>query len=57
MLRPKRKRISIVKNITVYRIFDKKTLLEMSEIIPETEDQMRYMKSVGQARMQMYGTY
>ncbi len=56
-LKRERRRLAEKANISVYMVFDNKTLLEMTEEMPETEDQMLHIKGVGQIKMEMYGTY
>lgn len=54
-LRKERKRIAEQKNLPVYLIFNNRTLFEMSERRPSTEDMMLQISGVGPAKMAMYG--
>ncbi len=54
-LRKERKRLADEKNVPVYMIFDNKTLVEMSEIMPDSESMMLQVRGVGPYKFQLYG--
>lgn len=54
-LRKVRKRLADEAGVPVYIIFDNKTLYEMSEMMPETEDLMLQVRGVGLYKLQLYG--
>lgn len=54
-LRKERKRIAHEAGIPAYLVFDDKTLIEMSEIMPDTESMMFQVSGVGSYKLQLYG--
>lgn len=54
-LRKERKRIAQEVGIPAYLVFDDKTLIEMSEIMPETESMMLQVCGVGTHKFKIYG--
>lgn len=56
-LRKERKRLATENNVPVYMIFDNKTLLEMSERMPDSEATMLQVRGVGTYKYQQYGAY
>lgn len=56
MLREERKRIGEEEGVPVYNVFNNAQLAEMVEQRVTTEDAMRKIEGVGQARMEKYGS-
>ena len=56
-LRKERKRIADEKNVPAYIVFDDKTLIEMSEVMPDTELMMLQVRGVGPYKYKLYGSY
>ena len=54
-LRKERNKIANAKNVPVYKIFDNQTLIEMSEVMPDSESALRQIYGVGPAKLKMYG--
>lgn len=54
-LRSLRKQIANEKNILVYKVFENRTLAEMSEKMPKSESEIMKIWGVGPVKFQMYG--
>jgi superfamily II DNA helicase RecQ len=54
-LREERKKLAAEKQLPVYIIFDNKTLYEMAETLPDTDELMLQIRGVGPNKHRMYG--
>lgn len=54
-LRQLRMIIAREKRIPAYMVFDDKTLMEIVEILPDTDELMLQVKGVGPVKLKMYG--
>jgi superfamily II DNA helicase RecQ len=56
-LKKLRKDLALERDLPVYMIFDNKTLIEISEKMPETDSELLQIRGVGSGKLKMYGPY
>ncbi|HPI40385.1 MAG TPA: HRDC domain-containing protein [Pseudobdellovibrionaceae bacterium] len=56
-LRKERNRLAIEKKIPAYMVFSNKTLHEMIDNLPDTDELMSEIRGIGEYKLQMYGSY
>jgi len=54
-LRSLRRKLASERKVPAYMVFDDKTLAEMAESLPDTEELLLQIKGVGPTKLQMYG--